>query len=114
MRRAISLFFCLFLLRSHDAGVETDPRRRAAGHTARLPARNLRADERLLEERPEGASAVRRRARPPEERDQAPGAGQPAAPAARVAVHRRPPEPEEDPVRRAAGRRELLTARRAG
>lgn len=96
------------------AGAKTDPRRRVAGHTAGLPARNLRADERLLEERPEGAVAVRRCVRPPEERDQAPGTGQPAAPAARVAVHNGPPEPEEDPVRGTVGRRELFTARRAG
>lgn len=96
------------------AGAENNTRRRFVGHTSELSAGHLRADERVLEERPEGTVAVRRHPRPFEERHQTARTGQPVAQAAGAAGHRRPPEPQENPVRGTAGLGQLLAARRTG
>lgn len=60
----------------------------------------MRADERMLEERPEGAIAFHRHTRAAAEHHQAPRAGQSVAPATCVTHDRGPPEPEEDTVGR--------------
>lgn len=96
------------------SGAETDPRRNPVGHTVELSAGNMRVDERMLEERPEREAEVHRHTPAFEQRDQPHRNGQPAAQAARVAGHRRSPEHQENPVRRAVGRGQLPAAGRPG
>lgn len=95
-------------------GFETDPRRDPVGNTVELSSGNMRVDERMLEERPEGEVEVLRRAPAFEERQQSHRNGQSVAEAARAAGHCRPSEHQENAVRRAVGRRQLPAARRPG
>lgn len=117
VRRACLRARAVSLTRPCVAGIETGPGRRAAGDPAQLSPAHMRVDERMLEERPQGAPAVHRHLRPATERHETSRTRQPAAPTTRASCHRRPLELVEDSTGRptaTAGRRLLPGARPPG